>query len=149
MNSKIFKKPYIKVEITDTAVSGSMLFRKLGSWCEAESSVLMWETTYEEAPLQQYFATTGSNAGKKTDTAGGNWRIEFQFVRVNTGAERGFFDGAIIIAGFIKNTLEATNDESQPAYLLSINSRSLKGEQTFLSAPDLWKTLTNLGVKKT
>ncbi|MFA6594460.1 MAG: hypothetical protein WCT16_04375 [Candidatus Buchananbacteria bacterium] len=148
MNSKIFKKPYIKVEISDSTVSGSMLFRKLESWCEAEPSVLMWETTYEEAPIRQYDIVIGNGAGTRMDTAGGNWKIEFQFIRANAGVEKGVFDGAIIIAGFIKNTLEVISGKSQPAYLLSFNSRSIKAERTFLSVADLWKTLTGLGLKK-
>ncbi|MFA5125121.1 MAG: hypothetical protein WC473_04880 [Patescibacteria group bacterium] len=148
MNSKISKRAFTKVEVTNNTVSGSMLFRKFEAWCEAEPSVLMWEVTYEEAPVRQFIATTGNNVGKEAETAGGNWKIEFQFVRANKGIEGGFFGDTAIIAGFIRNTLEVVDGRSQPAYSLSINSRSLRGEQIFLSAADLWRILTELGVKR-
>jgi len=148
MNSKIFKKPFIKVEITTATISGSMLARKLESWCEAEPSVLMWEISHDEAPIRQYTALDDFEAKNLRETQGGNWRIEFQLTRANSTAN-GLFNGVAIIAGTIKTTLEIVNDRSQEAYFLVLNSRSIHGEKVFTSAAELWQTLTNLGQIRT
>ena len=145
MNSKIFKKPPLKVEITDGKISGKMLSLKLESWCEAEPLVLLWEIDYLESPTKLYADING----KELEIAAGNhWVIEFHIIRANIIGSNGLFDGVAIIAGRIKNSLEIIDGQSQNVYLLSLQSRTFKGEKTFSLASELWKTLTNLGLKK-
>lgn len=155
MNSKIYKRPPEAVEITDPKISGIMLSRKLESWCEAEPLVLMWEINHSMGAARQFLAADQQGLAFNNNNVqemSGHWTIEFQFVRANARQENGSFDGAIIIAGYIKNSLEVTNDggkaRSQEAYQLSLNSRNIRAEKTFLSAVDLWQTLTGLGAKK-
>ncbi|MEK7072162.1 MAG: hypothetical protein AAB969_01175 [Patescibacteria group bacterium] len=144
MNSKISKKPFVKVEITDDNMSGKMLSLKLEAFCETEPSVLLWEMSFIAAPVRQYRDING----QELETSGSDWVIDFHIIRSNTILENGLFDGVAIIAGRIKNSLEMINGQSQPVYLLSLQSRSIRGEKTFTSAIDLWKTLTNLGIRK-
>ena len=80
MNSKIAKAPPKPVEMTDDNISGKMLHRKLEVWCAAEPNILMWEISYEEAPIKAYV----SIEGKDLETSGSRWVIEFQFTRSNS-----------------------------------------------------------------
>ncbi|MDO8669362.1 MAG: hypothetical protein Q7K65_03650 [Candidatus Buchananbacteria bacterium] len=145
MNSKIFKRPYSKVEITDHSISGNMLFRKIESWLEAEPSVLIWETSYYEPPAMQGF----DSQKREIAVPRYGWTIEFQFDRANAAAKDGYYDGVAIIAGTITHSLEIAGEKSREAYKLSCSSRNFRGEATFTSAVELWKTFTNLGLRKT
>ena len=147
MNSKIFKAPITKVEIDDKNISGPMLFRKLEVWCSTEPLILLWETSFFASAMRDYINNFGQ--GKKIEIKEGiDWEINFHIIRASIINPDGLFDGVAIIAGTIKNSLEMVDGRSQSIYLLSLNSRSLKGEKTFISAIDLWKTLVSLGLKK-
>lgn len=144
MNSKIYKRPPGKVEMTDDIVSGVWLARKLEAWCETEPSVLMWEIGFIEPQTKMML----DNNGKQADVNFDDWQIEFQFVRTYGISQNGIFEKAAIIDGNIKSSLEMINGKTQPAYLLKLFSRSIRNEKLYVSAIELWNYLTNLGVQK-
>lgn len=143
MNSKIYKAPCKDVKIDSPKPSGNMLHRKLESWCESEQSVLMWEVCYYEGPTRAFVFD-----GVEKESSG-SWTIEFQFVRSNGTMEGRLFNGVSIISGSIKLSFDMINDQSTEVYLLRLNSRTHRGEESYHSAIDLWNKLTSLGQNKT
>ncbi|MBP6942631.1 MAG: hypothetical protein KBB55_01155 [Candidatus Buchananbacteria bacterium] len=144
MNSQIAK---VRGQVFDPAtlsekMSGNLLSQKLESWCQTTPGVLMWEVAFMQGSVRVFV----DSAGKDSELAG-NWRIEFQIVRARSAVSSSHFDGAFILAGYVKSSLELVGGVSQEAYHLSLNSVSVRGEQTFLTVPELWLTLTTLGMK--
>jgi len=142
MKSKIFKdRRAPTVEISQDQISGMMLFRKLEAWCEANPLVLMWEVEHNEGLVKNFI----DEEGKEQEYPWRNWRINFQIVRAQKTDNKRIFNGAIILAGHIEDSMKIVDGESREAYLLSLESRSVKGKQAYISATSLWKEITTLG----
>ena len=96
----------------------------------------LWLTTginrKEWVAVHLYHHSYADIEGKEFEVAaGGSWVIEFHIIRANVIGQNGLFDGVAIIAGHIKNSMEIIDGRSQSVYLLSLQSRTFKGEKSF------------------
>lgn len=144
MNSKVHKvnEPPPQAESLGDRVSGNFLYQKLEAWCQREPKALMWEVTFEQMPVRSF----QTSQGKDAEITGG-WRIEFNIVRCSSVGSDGLFDGVAVLAGFIKNSFEMTQEGSREVFLLSLHSRNIKGEKTYFSPQELWKEFTAVCIR--